>query len=306
MLIIKRTYIPPLARKAAISKDDVMKGERKKKADAIKEANIRYHTVLSKTYDQTQPNFKEENVAQVRKRLKRLAEETGGKRLLDIGCGTGFMLTLAAPFFDEVYGLDITPAMLDLAKIKISEEGLNNVKLVLAPSEKLPFDDSYFDVVTAYGVLHHLPYLARTFRESRRVMKPGGVFYSDEDPNYYFWAAIKALPENVTETLAIERRGICQMANEVQKVVGDVLDDDTIEMAEYQKTKGGLKEERVDRQLRLAGFSKIYFEYKWFWQEGKVVRDISPEAAIYFEKHLRGALPITRNFFKYLRIEARA
>ncbi|MBA3045809.1 MAG: class I SAM-dependent methyltransferase [Euryarchaeota archaeon] len=283
-----------------------MKGERKKNEDAVREANIRYHTALANTYDQTQPNFKEENVAQVRERLKRLAEETGGKRLLDIGCGTGFMLTLAAPYFDEVYGIDITPAMLDLAKIKMNEDGLKNVKFVLAPSEKLPFEDAYFDVVTAYGVLHHLPNLARTFKEARRVMKPNGVFYSDEDPNYYFWSAIKALPENVTETLAIERRGVCQMGSEVRKVVGNILDDDTIEMAEYHKMKGGFKEKWINKLLMQAGFSTAYFEYKWFWQEGKVMRDISPEVAIYFEKHLRSALPITRNFFKYLRIEARA
>jgi nucleoside-diphosphate-sugar epimerase len=57
----------------------------------VQNANIRYHTKLAETYDQTQPYFRAENVIQVRTRLEKFAKATGGKRLLDIGCGTGFI-----------------------------------------------------------------------------------------------------------------------------------------------------------------------------------------------------------------------
>ena len=49
--------------------------------------------------------------ARVRARLQDLRAEFGG-RLLDIGCGTGFIIDLAADQFDDVRGIDLTPAML--------------------------------------------------------------------------------------------------------------------------------------------------------------------------------------------------
>jgi ubiquinone/menaquinone biosynthesis C-methylase UbiE len=284
-----------------------LRGEKCSKADKIREANIRYHTKLSKTYDETQPQYKPENVARVRERVKSLAKATGGGRLLDIGCGTGFILSIAAPFFDEVCGIDITPAMLERARKMARSERIKNIKLIEAACDDAPFPDAHFDVVSAYGVLHHLPELQPTFKEIRRVLKRKGVFYADEDPNYYFWQSMRSLPTDgsVSDVLETERRSVCEMVGEVQNVVGKDLDQQTIRDAEYQKTKGGMKEERIVQLLKRAGFKKIDYRYTWFWQEGRVVRDLSPEDAIYFEDHLRAALPLTRGFFKYVGFEAR-
>ncbi len=240
--------------------------------------------------------------------MKRLAKMTGGGRLLDIGCGTGFILSIAAPFFDEVCGIDITPAMLVRARKIARSNKIRNIKLVEASCDDTSFPDAYFDVVTANGVLHHLPQLLPTFEEARRVLRKKGVFYADEDPNYYFWQSMKSLTANgaaLSEILETERKSVCEMVGEVQNVVGADLDPQTIMDAEYQKTKGGMKEERVVKLLKQAGFKRIDYEYSWFWQEGRVVRDLSPEDAAYFENHLRAALPLTRNFFKYVGFEAR-
>jgi ubiquinone/menaquinone biosynthesis C-methylase UbiE len=284
-----------------------LRSEKCSRADKIRAANIRYHTELSKTYDETQPQYKPENVARVREKMKRLAKATGGGRLLDIGCGTGFILSIAAPFFDEVCGIDITPAMLERARRMAKSEKIRNIKLVEATCDDAPFPDAHFDVVSAYGVLHHLPELQPTFKEVRRVLKKKGVFYADEDPNYYFWQSMRSLPSKgaISDILETERRSVCEMVGEVQNVVGEDLDQQTIRDAEYQKTKGGMKEEHIVQLLKRAGFKKIDYKYTWFWQEGKVVRDLSPEDAIYFEDHLRAALPLTRSFFKYVGFEAR-
>ena len=285
-----------------------LRSEECNRAEKIRAANIRYHTKLSKTYDETQPQYKPENVARVRERMKRLAKTTGGGRLLDIGCGTGFILSIAAPFFDEVCGIDITPAMIERARKTARSKKIRNIKLVEARCDDAPFPDAYFDVVTAYGVLHHLPELPPTFKEVRRVLKKKGVFYADEDPNYYFWQSMKSLPAKgaaISDILETERKSVCEMVGEVQNVVGSDLDPQTIRDAEFQKTRGGMKEEHVVRLLKRAGFKKIDYDYTWFWQEGKVVRDLSPEDAVYFEDHLRAALPLTRSFFKYVGFEAR-
>ena len=94
------------------------------------------------------------------------------------------------------------------------------------------------------------------------------------------------------------------MVEEVQTVAGNDLDSDTIKMAEYLKTQGGFKEDDVKELLHEAGFEDIHYEYTWYWQQGKVIKDLSLDTALYFENHLRSALPLTRGFFKYVRMEA--
>lgn len=278
-----------------------------KNEDIIKskvyKANIEYHSNLADSYDATQPHFKKENVKQVRNRLKHLSKFATDPKLLDMGCGTGFVLELAQDYYSELYGIDITPAMIEKAKSKFKT---NKIKLLIASSDNLPFEDSYFDVATAYGFLHHLPKLIDTFKEVYRVLKKGGIFYADQDPNYYFWEAIKSLPDrNLSNIIDIERKSVCEMVAEVRNVVGKDLDRETIEMAEYLKSKGGLKEEEIKENLYNAGFNDINHEYTWYWQEGKVIKDLSEKDAIYFENHLRLALPLTKTFFKYFRFEAR-
>lgn len=53
-----------------------------------------------------------------------------------------------------------------------------------------------------------------------------------------------------------------------------------------------------------VGFKYIQYEYTLYWQQGKVIRDLSLDIANYFENHLRSSLPVTRGFFKYVRIVA--
>lgn len=273
---------------------------------AIEQSNIVYHTQLSKNYDKTQPHFNRENVIQVQSRLKEYSRLTGGKRLMDLGCGTGFILEIAKPYFKELYGIDITPSMLKIAEDKFKNVKGKTMKVILANSDKVPFGDKHFDVVTANGFLHHLPNLYPTFKEAYRILKNGGVFYGDQDPNYYFWQSMYSIrhEENISPELKIERDSVCKMSERVQGCEGITLSSKTIEMAEYQKTKGGFKEELVKAQLKKAGFKKINYEYFWFWQEGAVIRNLSLKAGLYFEDHLRKALPITRQFFKYVRIIA--
>jgi len=272
----------------------------------VEEANIRYHTTLAKEYDRTQPHFKPENQKQVETILKELSERTGGKSLLDLGCGTGFILFLAHPYFQELHGVDITPAMMEQANLKFKQANIKNVKLCQASTDSLPFSDFYFDVITGYSFLHHLPILLPTLSESYRVLRKGGVFFSDLDPNFYFWDAIKkvAKEKDVSDLLKIDINSICNMLQEVQALSQD-LDVDTIRKAEYiEGYEGGFKEETMKQMFFKAGFREVNLEYHWFWQEGRVIADLSVDSARYLERHLQLALPLTKNLFKYIRILA--
>lgn len=95
-------------------------------------------------------------------------------RVVDVGCGTGFLLLGAARRASQVVGVDVTPAMLAEAKRRVDEAGLTNVTLREATAEALPFADLRFDVALTRLTLHHLGDPGRVLSEIHRVLRPGG------------------------------------------------------------------------------------------------------------------------------------
>lgn len=96
-----------------------------------------------------------------------------GKRVLEVGCGNGYVLSRYAAAGAEVDGIDITPTAVDLCRRRFALAGLRG-SFREADAEHLPFPDDSFDCVCSMGVLHHVPNTARAVAEIRRVLKPGG------------------------------------------------------------------------------------------------------------------------------------
>lgn len=94
------------------------------------------------------------------------------KRLVDIGCGTGPMITLLAEEFPESHytGIDLTPAMIEVAK----QKHLPNAEFVVGDAENLPFEPDSFDVAICSESFHHYPNPQAFFDSVYRVLKPGG------------------------------------------------------------------------------------------------------------------------------------
>ncbi len=93
-----------------------------------------------------------------------------GKRLLDVGCGTGHhMARMRARGFDAS-GVDGSPEMLAFAR-------QNNPGSDIRPSDvdTLPFADASFDVVMSIEVLRYVPDPHGAIREMARVLRPGGI-----------------------------------------------------------------------------------------------------------------------------------
>jgi SAM-dependent methyltransferase len=81
-----------------------------------------------------------------------------GKRMLDLGCGTGQMILRYGERFDSVIGVDHSPEMLAQARSNISKRGLEDVKLVETNLfDFLASDEGSYDFVSCVGCLHHLP-----------------------------------------------------------------------------------------------------------------------------------------------------
>jgi len=154
----------------------------------VEKANVKFFSANATNYNKEEPTYLPENKKRVRKILKNIANLSPGT-FLDVGCGTGFLLDLAYPYFDQLFGIDITQAMLDQVNLRGGK-----IKVMKGNSEKLPFKNNQFNVCTSYGFLHHLYRLKPTLREIYRCMKKGGIFYSDQDPNYYYWKHLKQSP----------------------------------------------------------------------------------------------------------------
>lgn len=96
-----------------------------------------------------------------------------GKKVLDVGCGNGYVLSRYAREGAEVYGIDITETAVRLSRMRFELFGLSG-NFRVANAEQLPFKDNSFDCVCSMGVLHHTPDTQKALEEVHRVLKPGG------------------------------------------------------------------------------------------------------------------------------------
>lgn len=89
----------------------------------------------------------------------------------DLGCGTGELARVLAPFVSRVVAVDRSREMLDAARLALSD--LTNIELREGELESLPIADAELDAATLLLVLHHLSDTSKVIRESSRVLKPG-------------------------------------------------------------------------------------------------------------------------------------
>jgi len=96
------------------------------------------------------------------------------RRLVDLGAGTGRMLTLLAPRADQAVGLDLSHQMLNIARRNAAEAGLANVELRHGDIFDTRLPDENADLVVVHQVLHYLGDPAAAVREAARVVSPDG------------------------------------------------------------------------------------------------------------------------------------
>ena len=116
-------------------------------------------------------------------------EAYGGKRVLEIGCGAGTDFCEFARGGAYVTGVDITTAAIDLTSRRLDAEGLTG-RVIRYDGRRLPFEAASFDLVYAFGVLHHTPFMDDLLADIYRVLAPGGelkmMVYHRHSLLYYF------------------------------------------------------------------------------------------------------------------------
>jgi SAM-dependent methyltransferase len=268
--------------------------------EQVLDANRRFHDELaSRGLYSKQPFLNEKNRERVRWIVERLAHEAGDEALLDVGCGTGFILEIARGRFRRLAGIDISRKMLD--SVPVPEADLH-----VAQVEDLPFPDGSFNVITMHSVLHHLCDMDAPFREIFRCLKSGGVFYADESPNAYCLRAlngINAMGEGISPLLREAALSVQKDVSVYEAEYG--LDPDLVRTAMYRdKILGGLEEGEVRKALTEAGFVSIDYRYRWYLGQGRTFGDGFDEGSLQMEEYLRSLLPLTRSILKYVSFTA--
>jgi SAM-dependent methyltransferase len=271
--------------------------------EAVVLANQQLHSALANAYNSSEPHFRPENVTHVEKRLRAIFAATNAERMLDLGCGTGFLINIAKNYVKAIDGVDVTPAMTD----QVDRSGPAQIRVHLGDTGSFAVEEGGYDVVTAYSFLHHLYEIGPTLRTAARALRPGGKFYADLDPNYYFWEAIKALDprEQYDPIVRREIASVTQKDEEIQErfhVAKEVFNN-----AEYNKNiTGGFREETLIESLKSVGFAEVEISYYWYLGQASVVNNAGGDAASrlemarLFAATLEKGLPLTRSLFKYV------
>jgi demethylmenaquinone methyltransferase / 2-methoxy-6-polyprenyl-1,4-benzoquinol methylase len=123
----------------------------------------------------------------------------GHERVLDLACGTGDITFAEAAQLPrgEAVGLDITSGMIKIANEKRAQLGVNNARFEIGDIMAIAHPDLSFEYVTGGYALRNVPDIPGALLEIKRVLKPGGRFFSLDfgHPPFklYDWAYIKYL-----------------------------------------------------------------------------------------------------------------
>lgn len=269
----------------------------------VLEANINVHTQMAASYNANEPHFRPENVALVESRLKYICNKANALRVLDAGCGSGFMINIAKHIVPEIVGVDATQAMLN----QVDRSGGAKIELICADTATVDLSPNSFDVATGYSFFHHLFDIEPTLANIYRALKPGGWLYGDLEPNKLFWDAICSLSRdgNYDQIIRREIEMVTFRSEGVENSYG--IPQDIFSLAEYGKDiLGGFREEALVRSLEKMGFRSIAVFYNWFLGQGIVINDPSTPRDSAFHNAaivstwLHKLYPLSKPFFKYL------
>lgn len=112
--------------------------------------------------------------SEVEAAIARALEDHEVGRLIDIGTGTGRMIALFGRDADHVLGVDRSPEMLRLARVKLAEAGLESAELRQGDMYALPLPAGSADTVIIHQVLHYAQQPAAAVAEAARLLSDGG------------------------------------------------------------------------------------------------------------------------------------
>jgi len=178
--------------------------------------------------------------------------EVRGKTVLDAGCGTGiFSAIFARNGAGQVTGIDISPGSLETARRLKDKFGLSNARFERRDMLRLPYPDAAFDIVWAWGTVHHTTNPLGAVTELLRVLKPGGSILLA----IYKKTKVTWLHEAIRKTLIRTPRGSWNALAKVMAVFGAPI------VALFKKREKSRKGERLSELILDWYFVPIRHHY---------------------------------------------
>ena len=135
-------------------------------------------------------------------------------KLLDLGCGPGHLAyELARDGFD-VYAIDGSHEMIEIAKHDSGKQDVNSIRFNIGNIEALDYHDSTFDVVVGIGILEYLTTDKVVLKEVNRVLKSGGFFITNVTNKY----AYTNIFDSIYRTLK-SRTGVRRLINHLKPII---------------------------------------------------------------------------------------
>ena len=122
--------------------------------------------------------------------IQRINQALEGRhgRILDIGCGAGFLVNQLDAQGHRAMGLDMSRGSLKVARARA---GSGNAAYQVADAYHLPFQEAAFDAVIALDFLEHVTSPQRVVAEAARVLRPGGLFFFHTfNRNFLAWLIV--------------------------------------------------------------------------------------------------------------------
>lgn len=196
-----------------------------------------------------------------------------GRRVLDVGCGSGRWAYAMASLGAEVVAVDFCDAAVEMTRTVTRNAG--KVKVIQASLWNLPFGSEQFDFVVSWGVLHHTRETAGAFRTIASLVRPGGhlhvMVYERRNPvkvagTEFLRMLLRRLPAEtryrVCGRLVIRNR---VLFNLVRGFIACVPKEDLTDRLDAQTAQFGLYDWYSPRYNHLHSVGEVR---GWFTQAG--------------------------------------
>ncbi len=142
---------------------------------------------IIKQWNNAAENFAKEQERSVfaeanKKIIKERFNVFNGEKILDLGCGYGYYTNYFKSIGGNAIGIDASKAMIDIAKKNYPDCDFEVADI----TQKIPFEDNFFDIIFCNQVLMDIENVESVFYECSRILKPGGIlYYSITHPAFF-------------------------------------------------------------------------------------------------------------------------
>lgn len=190
-----------------------------------------------------------------------------GKKVLDLGCGTGKYLKIFSPYAQHITGLDLSNYQLILAKEKTA--GLKNISLINCDAEKMKFENNSFDVILScwvLGTIKDIPARTGIIKNVMRILKPGGIiFLIENDTDSEFETIRGRTNDPLSRTFSYNNWIMTEMGFDIAKRINTYFKFEDLNHASFvtgkiwgNETKKGVKSKIINHKVIIFKKTKLF------------------------------------------------